>query len=84
MIPYLFHDQLVVLGLLGLVVIVYYAWSSGWVTGGQRPTTPVIRKNRISTFFSMICGPGRRQTLSRSISKIALDTGALSHDNRRR
>jgi IS1 family transposase len=46
MIPHLFYDQLVVLGLLGLFVIVYYAWSSGWVTGGQRPTTPLTPRHK--------------------------------------
>jgi hypothetical protein len=44
----------------------------------------VIRKKKISTFFSMIIGPGRRRSLSMDASKIALDTDGLSHDNRRR
>jgi hypothetical protein len=46
MIPHLFYDQLVVLGLLGLFIIVYYVWSSGWVTGRQRPTTPLTPRRK--------------------------------------
>jgi hypothetical protein len=42
----------------------------------------VMRKNRISTCFSVISGPGRCRSLGMSASTIALDIGALSHDNR--
>jgi hypothetical protein len=72
-----------------------FPWWFGGVSHGSPPGQMVgtahdhtmgvvIRKNRISTFFSMRSGPGRRRSLSMSASQIALDIGVLSHDNRRR
>jgi hypothetical protein len=48
------------------------------------PGRPVMRKNKISTLLSVISGPGRRRSLSRYASPIALDIEALSHDYRHR
>jgi hypothetical protein len=42
----------------------------------------VMRKYRISIFFSVINGPGRRRSLRMGAPTIALDIGALSHDKR--